>query len=113
MKDYFFLAFNNLKRRKLRSWLTMIGIFIGIAAVVALMSLGQGLQQSIEKQFEQLGSDKIIIEPKGFGPPGSSISESLILTSKDLKIIENIRLHYWRISCTAVNCVDGYLYTFS
>ena len=95
MKDYFFLALNNLKRRKLRSWLTMIGIFIGIAAVVALMSLGQGLQNSIEEQFELLGKDKIIIEPKGFGPPGSAVSESLILTSKDLKVIEEVRGVEW------------------
>jgi len=60
MKDYFFLAFNNLKRRKLRSWLTMIGIFIGIAAVVALISLGQGMQNYINEGFEKLGKDKII-----------------------------------------------------
>ncbi len=90
MKDYFFLAFNNLKRRKLRSWLTMIGIFIGIAAVVALISLGQGLQNAIEEQFEQLGSDKIIIQPKGMMAPGSATG-SLKLTSKDLKVIEGVR----------------------
>lgn len=90
MKDYFFLAFNNLKRRKLRSWLTMIGIFIGIAAVVGLISLGQGLQGAIEEQFEQLGSDTIIISPKGMGPPGSAI-DSLKLTSKDLELVENIK----------------------
>ena len=100
MKDYFFLAFNNLKRRKLRSWLTMIGIFIGIAAVVALISLGQGLQNSIEEQFEQLGSDKIIIQPRGMGPPGSAGGSSLILTSKDLKVVEDVRGVEW---------VSGYL----
>ncbi len=91
MKDYFFLAFNNLRRRKLRSWLTMIGIFIGIAAVVALMSLGQGLQNAINEQFEQLGSDKIIIMSGVFAPPGSITTESLILTNKDLEFIKNIR----------------------
>ncbi len=100
MKDYFFLAFTNLKRRKLRSWLTMVGIFIGIAAVVALISLGQGLQNAIEEQFEQLGSDKIIIQPRGMGPPGSAAGSSLILTSKDLKVIENVR---------GVERVSGYL----
>jgi putative ABC transport system permease protein len=89
MKDYFFLAANNLRRRKLRSWLTMIGIFIGIAAVVALISLGQGLQNAITEQFEQLGSDKIIIQPRGMGPPGTA-GPSLILTSDDLDFIENI-----------------------
>ena len=36
LKDYFNYAFQNLKRRKLRSWLTMLGIFIGIASIVAL-----------------------------------------------------------------------------
>ena len=91
MKDYFFLAFNNLKRRRLRSWLTMIGIFIGIAAVVALISLGQGLQNYIEGEFESLGGDKINIEPNVFAPPGSVSDEKLILTSDDLDTIRNVR----------------------
>lgn len=90
MRDYFSLAFNNLKRRKLRSWLTMIGIFIGIAAVVALISLGQGLQGYIEGEFEKLGKDKIMIMPRVFAPPGSITSESLMLTDKDLEFIQGI-----------------------
>jgi putative ABC transport system permease protein len=90
MKDYFSLAFNNLKRRKLRSWLTMIGIFIGIAAVVALISLGQGLQGYITGEFEKLGKDKIMIMPSVFAPPGSITAESLILTDKDLEFIKDI-----------------------
>jgi len=96
IKDFFVLGLNNLKRRKLRSWLTMIGIFIGIAAVVALISLGQGLQDYIGDEFEKLGSDKIIIQPKGFGPPGTA-GPSLILTSKDLETIENVRGVKWAI----------------
>ncbi len=95
--DFFVLSFNNLKRRKLRSWLTMIGIFIGIAAVVALMSLGQGLQNYIEQQFENLGKDKIVISSKTLGPPGSATSKALILTSKDLEFIENINGVDWAI----------------
>jgi len=97
MKAYFSLAFNNLRRRKLRSWLTMIGIFIGIAAVVALISLGQGLQNYITGEFEKLGVDKIIIQPKGMGAPGSTGSASLKLTSKDLKVIEDVRGVDWAI----------------
>ena len=82
MNDYISLAFNNLRRRKLRSWLTMIGIFIGIAAVVALISLGQGLENAIKEQFQQFGSDRIIIQEKGVqGPPGSGTSISSKLTS--------------------------------
>jgi len=64
MQSHLFLAFNNLKRRGLRSWLTILGIFIGIAAVVSLISIGQGLQGFIDNQFEQLGADKIVIEPQ-------------------------------------------------
>ena len=41
-RELFKLSLNNLKERKLRSWLTMIGIFIGITAVVALISMGEG-----------------------------------------------------------------------
>ena len=97
MKDYFLLAFNNLKRRKLRSWLTMIGIFIGIAAVVALISLGQGMQNYINDEFEKLGKDKIMIQPKSFGAPGSATSPSLALTEDDLKIVQNVKGVEWAL----------------
>src|SRR3989338_7135795 len=97
LSDFFALSLNNLRRRKLRSWLTMIGIFIGIAAVVALISLGQGLQDYITGEFEKLGKDKIIIQPKLFGPPGSATSSSLILTTEDLDFIGNIRGVDWAI----------------
>ena len=92
MKDFFSLAFSNLKRRKLGSWLTMIGIFIGIAAVVALISLGQGLQNTIDEQFEILGADKITIMGKaGFitSPVASELS-SKPLTEKDIELVEKI-----------------------
>jgi len=91
MKDHFLLAFSNLKRRGLRSWLTMIGIFIGIAAVVGLISLGQGLQNAITDQFEQLGKNTIIIQSKTSSSYGVSGSSSLVLTTEDIKTIEQIR----------------------
>src|SRR3989338_9142610 len=90
LKDYFILAFNNLRNRRLRSLLTMIGIFIGIAAVVALISLGQGLQNAITEQFSAIGADKIFIQGKsgGFGPPGFANAGKV--TEDDLKIIDQI-----------------------
>ncbi len=97
MKEYFFLAFKNIRRRKLRSLLTILGIFIGIAAVVSLISLGQGLQEYIGGEFEKLGKDKIMIQPKTIGAPGSATSQSLMLTTEDLKIIENIKGVEWAI----------------
>ena len=88
--DAFKIAFRNLTHRKLRSWLTMLGIFIGIAAVVALISLGQGLQEAVTAQFADLGTDKLVIQGKspGFGPPGLGAVGKI--TKDDVKLIEKI-----------------------
>ena len=88
LKDYFQLAYRSVRKRKMRSWLTMIGIFIGIAAVVALISLSQGMQNAIAEQFIKLGSDKLIVQAAGssFGPPGTAVT--VPLTTKDKKVIE-------------------------
>jgi len=69
----------------------MIGIFIGIAAVVSLISLGQGLQNAITGQFETLSTDKLTIQNSGtgFGPPGSTVIEKL--TDHDLRVIERVK----------------------
>ncbi|MBI5392248.1 ABC transporter permease [Candidatus Woesearchaeota archaeon] len=86
IKEYFILATTNLFHRKLRSWLTMIGIFIGIAAVVSLISLGQGMKDAIFSQFSALGTDNIIIQAKQamFGPPGSSTAAPLTKDDRDI-----------------------------
>src|SRR3989344_7622284 len=85
LKDYFTLAYKSAKRRKLRSWLTMLGIFIGIAAVVGLISLSQGLQQAIQEQFVKLGTDKLMIQAagSGFGPPGTAVVKALTKSDKE------------------------------
>ena len=90
LKDYLRLAYQGARKRKLRSWLTMLGIFIGIAAVVALISLSQGLQKAVSDQFVQLGTDKIIVQGigSGFGPPGSGVQNPL--TKKDQDVIEQV-----------------------
>ncbi|MBU0957199.1 MAG: ABC transporter permease [Nanoarchaeota archaeon] len=89
-KDFFDISFNNLRRRKLRSWLTMLGIFIGIAAVVSLISLGQGLQTAITGQFSSISTDKLVIQNagSGLGPPGSTVVEKL--TDHDFELINKI-----------------------
>ena len=51
--DFLKLAVENILHRKLRSWLTIIGIVIGIMAVVALISLGRGLQYTVDQQFSK------------------------------------------------------------
>ncbi len=90
-KDSFKFALNNLTTRGLRSWLTIIGIIIGVAAIVAIVSVGQGLQGTIQNQLSSLGSDIIYVLP------GSSLEYSFMqslapepgnLTEKDLKLIK-------------------------
>jgi len=89
-KDYFKFAVDNLKHRKLRSWLTMIGIFIGIASVVALIGLGEGLRAAINAQFGFLGTDIISVTASGgFGPPGTGVVNPL--TDKELNEIEKVQ----------------------
>ena len=88
IKDYFVFAMKTFTHRKIRSLLTMVGIFIGIAAVVSLISLGQGLQSAITTQFSTLGTDKIIIQALSpfFGPPGQLAVEDI--TERDLEEIK-------------------------
>ncbi len=88
MLQYLKYTFGTFQERKLRSVLTMIGIFIGIAMIVTLISLGQGLKDSITGQFQQMGTDKIMISPGSsfFGVGTSSIK----LTDKDLETIRKV-----------------------
>jgi putative ABC transport system permease protein len=90
LKDYFALAVGSLRKRFLRTSLTMLGIFIGIAAVVSLVSLGQGMQSAINAQFAAIGTDKIIVQgaSAGFGPPGSTSAGSV--GERDLDIIQGV-----------------------
>jgi len=67
----------------------MIGIFIGIAAVVALISIGQGFKQAVNKEFEKIGTDKLFITAKsGFGAPGTNAV--IKLTKDDLKVAKKV-----------------------
>ncbi|MBU2104172.1 MAG: ABC transporter permease [Nanoarchaeota archaeon] len=90
ISDYFLLSFSNLRKRGLRSWLTILGIFIGIAAVVSLISLGAGLKAAVLGQFGSLSVDVLDVQNKqvGFAPPGSAVIEKL--NSHDLEIIEKV-----------------------
>lgn len=101
-KDYFTLPWKELHRRKLRSWLTLFGIVIGIAAIISLISLGQGLQNAIEKQLTALGNDKLIITAKG-NPLTAGLSlDAVKITTKDLEVVKKV---------TGVKEAGGFIYT--
>jgi putative ABC transport system permease protein len=91
IKDYFILAVRNLQKRQLRTWLTMLGIFISIATIFMLVSLSLGLQGAVEEQFQILGTDKFFVIPAtGFlSPPGSG--GSISLTEADVEVIKKVK----------------------
>ena len=99
--DYFRFAFGTFRERKIRTFLTMLGIFIGIATIVALVSLGQGLEAAINEQFEMMGTDKImVLATGGFFGMGTDIE----LTTGDLNIIKKVK---------GVEAATGFLYKIS
>lgn len=87
-EEIFKLSVKSIVRNKTRSILTMLGLIIGVGAVILLISLGQGLQNYITNQFEDLGSNLIYILPgktleEGFGqgPPniaGSKLTQNMV-----------------------------------
>ncbi|MFB6089072.1 MAG: ABC transporter permease [Candidatus Aenigmatarchaeota archaeon] len=90
--DAFVFAVKSIKHRKTRSWLTIVGIFIGVAAVVALISLSQGMSAAINEEFDKIGKDKIIIMPgiSGGQQYGPSLGSSQ-LYKEDAETIEHVR----------------------
>jgi len=87
IQDYAKLAWKNLSKRQLRSWLTIIGIIISIAIIFILISLSLGLRDAINEQFKILGADKLFIMPKGMVGAGVGAVE---LTTKDADVIEKV-----------------------
>jgi putative ABC transport system permease protein len=90
-------SIGNLSQRGLRSWLTILGIVIGVAAVVSILSIGAGMQQTISAQLGGLGSDVGYILP-GFEraartPMGGVVASRLVgrtitLTDKDFHTVK-------------------------
>jgi len=89
MFKYIKMVLNNFKSRRLRSFLTLLGIVIGIISIILLYSFAQSIQDVVSGQFEKLGSDKIWIAAKavGFGMPGGAQG----LTEDDVETVENVK----------------------
>jgi putative ABC transport system permease protein len=83
------VAWGSMRANKLRSILTMLGIIIGVAAVVALMGIGQGAQQSITNNITQNGTNLLTITPGSFTQGGvrSGVGGAQTLTSEDADAI--------------------------
>jgi len=67
LKEIYRMAFDSIKSHKLRSFLTLLGIVIGVMTVIAMVSVVQGLNRSFLSQLESVGSDIIIVEKYELG----------------------------------------------
>ena len=87
-------GFNNLVRRSLRSWLTILGMVIGVMAIVVILSVSEGFNRDINTQISAFGSDMMFVYP--VGDISSSFSSSSLMTTSgklrqaDVDDIKNI-----------------------
>ena len=86
------MAWESIIASKLRSLLTMLGIIIGVAAVIALMSLGYGVRENIESNISSLGSNLLTVSPGTGRKPGvrPAAGSMETLTYKDYLAIKNL-----------------------
>lgn len=89
--NLFRIAYRALLRNKLRAFLTMLGIIIGVAAVIAMVAIGQGSKQSIHDQLSSMGTNMLTVQPASNLPGGVRIAGSSFqtLTIKDIVALKN------------------------
>ena len=88
IRDYFRFSIKSILHRKLRSWLTIFGIVIGVAAIVALITVSEGMENAIKDQFNKMGINNLRVVPAGLrGPPVGDQG----FTQADADFIEKIK----------------------
>ena len=87
IKDSIIMSWSNIVNNKMRSFLTILGIIIGVASIIALITIVQGATDEVTNQISALGADKITIQTPGT-PLKQGLNESDL---ENLKKIENIK----------------------
>lgn len=88
--DYVKQAVSAMITHKLRAFLSILGILIGVAAVVAMLAIGQGAKESIEKQLLSLGSNLLVVRPGAQRSMGVAL-QSGVTTRFTLRDVEEIK----------------------
>ena len=89
MMEYIKIVLKNFKSRRLRSFLTLLGIIIGIVSIILLYSFAESIEDLVSDQFDRLGTNKLLIAAKavGFGEPSGAQG----LTEKDVDTVNRIK----------------------
>lgn len=84
------IAWRALQRNKLRAFLTMLGIIIGVASVISMVAIGQGSKQSIQQSLSGMGSNMIIVRPNSNISAGARLDATTVqtLTLDDVKALQ-------------------------
>src|SRR5258707_3663120 len=88
--ENFRIALRALAANKLRSALTMLGIIIGVGAVVSLMAIGTGATASITKQVQGIGSNVVVVFPGKFSRNQQATKESFMYYSDYEALLKNL-----------------------
>ena len=88
--NLFRIAVKALSNNKLRGFLTMLGIIIGVASVITMLAIGQGSKRSIQAEISEMGSNMIMIHPGGDRRGGVQLSADDMQSLK-IKDFEDIR----------------------
>lgn len=65
LKEYFNISLRNIRTRRLRSFLTILGIIVGVFLIISLLSVSEGLKSTINKQLQALGGEMVMVMPGG------------------------------------------------
>lgn len=88
ISNLFKIALRAIAANKLRSFLTMLGIIIGVASVIAMLAIGQGSKKSIQANIAEMGSNMIMIRPGQDRGPGGARQDASEMQSLKLKDYE-------------------------
>lgn len=88
LKEYFYIAFRNLRTRSLRSCLTIFGIVIGVFLIISLLSLSEGIKTTITQQLRALGGEMIFIMPGDLSNPVSMFIGGAKLEKEDIEAVK-------------------------
>ncbi len=88
IKDYFKISLKNLRVRPLRSWLTILGIVIGVFLIISLLSLSEGLKGAIMRELKMMGGDLIFVFPGEIGDMMTTFMGGLKISENDIAAIK-------------------------
>lgn len=91
IKEYIKIAIRSLKTRPMRSWLTMIGVVIGVFLIMSLLSLSEGIKTAMLQQLKMMGEDLVMVLPGDVTDIVTTMTGGMELTDNDIKAIKKTK----------------------